>query len=265
MPRRLILSFAAMLALAAVVACGGDGRKSSDSASGAAAPPGAVLDRVDVAKSVAALAQLKSFRFDMSLKLDFGALLKSATPSTSGDEQDFAAALLGLLGAFSDIKASGAVIAPDQADVRATFLGEEFGYIQIGKQAWVREGGKWSVTEPDNADLGFEPQDLVGGILPDQVLKVAKTSSEKVNGVQATRYSFDKSALQGLASSIGPGLDFSSIDQASLDLWLNSDNIPVKLVMNLVAKTEKGEKFWAQMEMNITNINDSSIKIVPPI
>jgi hypothetical protein len=39
----------------------------------------------------------------------------------------------------------------------------------------------------------------------------------------------------------------------------------VKVALNVVAKTDKGQKVSVQMDMNVTNINDPSIKIVPPV
>ncbi|HEY7269427.1 MAG TPA: hypothetical protein VH951_06340 [Dehalococcoidia bacterium] len=273
MPRRLLLYAVTALAAAALVACGG-GKKSSGSATpsdpqaashstNSGAPPGAVLDRIDLQKSVASLSQLKSFKFDMTVKLDLSALTSN---SSSGD--DLGAAILGLLGAFSDIKASGAVVAPDQADVRATLLGQEFGYVQIGQKAWMKTGAKWQPADPTASTFDLEPQDLFGSFLPDEVLKVAKTSTEKVNGVQTTRYSFDKSSLVSLVQDLGQGAagaDLTSLDQAALDVWLNGDNVPVKVALNVVAKTDKGQKVSVQMDMNVTNINDPSIKIVPPV
>jgi hypothetical protein len=248
MPRTLILPLLALaLALSASTACGGkDGRSE-------ASPPAAVLEEIDLGQSVQSIQQLKSFRFDLAIQLD-------ASGAGSGDP--LAAAFLGALG---NITANGAVVAPDQAEMHMTLFGEQFSYIQIGSRAWEKTGSSWRAASSSDLlfDLGFE--DLITDFLPDQVLKNARTSREKVNGVETVRYSFDKSALEKVVGDLGEAADFSVVDGVSLDVWLNGGNIPVKMVMSVAGSGEDGAKYSMSMEMNITDINDTSIKIRPPI
>jgi hypothetical protein len=258
---RVLLPFLSGVAMIGLVACGS--HKSGVSGSGAshASTPGAVLDRIDLAKSAASLETLKSFRFDVSMKIDF------AGGSSASSSQDALGAGLAsaLFGALGDIKASGAVVAPDQVDVRLSLFGQDFGYVQIGDKAWEKKGANWEPTDAADSGFDFKPEDLFKDFLPDQVLKVAKTSSETVNGFKATRYSFDKKALEQLVGDLGQQADFTSVDSATLDIWLTADDIPAKVSMDVSGKADAGQKVSLKLEMNIYGINDPSIKIKPPV
>ena len=269
---RLLLAPLAALAVALLVACGGDkkddsastsepGASSSSSSSGSG---GGSSTQLDLARSTAKIQDLRSFRFDVSLKMDLGSPASGPSSGSSSDDalgDAFASILLGALG---DIKATGAFVKPDQMEVTLKLGGQDISMVQIKDKAWVKFGGKWQVTDPDD-DIGLgSPSDLLGDLLPAEVLKGARTSSETVNGVKTTKYSFDKKALEALTKELGEGADFKDISTANLDVWLNGDSIPVKLVMNIGGKDEKGKNVSVKMEMNITDIN-SDIKIKAPI
>ena len=102
-------------------------------------------------------------------------------------------------------------------------------------------------------------------MLPDEVLKNATIKSEKVNGQDTTRYSFDKASLMSLAEDLGEDMvDIQEVESMNLDVWMTKDNLPVKLVMNVKGEAE-GAKMDIQVEFNIKDINDSGIKIQKPI
>lgn len=255
MPRRILVPLFALLAAAAITACGGDDKSASTSGgSGGSKPPAGVLDRVDLAQSVQNIQELKSFRFDIAMKIE----------TTGGSSADNALAAA-FLGAIGDIKASGAFVAPDQSDVKMTMFGQEFSYVQIGDKAWLKTGNTWKAVDPEETSMGFGTEDLLSDLIPAEVLRGAKTSREKVNGVETVRYSFDKKALEALAAQLGETADLSDVDTANLDIWLNADNIPVKLSVVVSGQDEDGQKMSVKIDMNITNINDGSIRIKPPI
>jgi hypothetical protein len=259
MCRRHFLALFALLSVTLLSACGGKANGSSQTpgeGAGSASPPGAVLDRIDLAQSAATLDKLKSFRFDMSMKIDV-----PSSGASTGD--DLGAAVFGLLGALGDIKASGALVTPDQAEVHMTLFGQEFGYVQIGDRAWEKTSGKWTATTPDGS-FEMKPGDLFDGFIPAEVLKGAKTSSERVNGVQTTHYSFDKKALESMLKDLGDQADFSQVDRAAFDIWLDVDNVPVKMTMD-IAGVSQGQAIGLKVEMNIRDINDPSIEIKPPV
>ena len=245
---RALLAALAGPALIFALACGGDSE--DDPSADAYAPSGSGdgAQLVDISRSAANLEALRSFRFDVSMKLDF------AQPS--GD--DLSSALAGLIG---DIKVTGAYVAPDSLQVETVFAGEEIAYVQIGSQAWTKVDGAWQVTPADAT-----PNDLFQELLPQEVLRAAKTSSEKVNGVEATRYSFDKESLLTLAALFGEGpADLDDVSEVTFDLWLTDANIPVKLVIAVAGQDENGQDVSVDLELNIRDINSSSIEIEPPI
>jgi hypothetical protein len=250
------------LMLAFVVACGGGDKSSTDVPAGSISAGSGILvsGGLDLSKAASAIEELKSFRFDLSLKMEFSGV------SGNSAEDMFAALLLGALG---DIKASGAYVAPDKTETTITFAGQEIGYIQIGNQAWMKMGGVWTPTTASDA-LGFNfgsPTDLFEDFLPQEVLKGAKTSRERVNGVDTTRFSYDKQSLLVLAEEFGAMAgdldDIDDLKEFSLDVWVTDSGIPVKLLMNIVAEDATVERFGIKLEANIKDIN-SNITIRPP-
>jgi hypothetical protein len=246
--------------LAFSVACGGDDDKDNGGAS-ATGPSGsgaATSQVLDLTKAAETLLDVKSFRFDVSLKIDAG------QPSNSNDA--FGAALLAL---FGNIKADGAFLAPDSYQVKMQVFGQTIEYIKVGNEAFVNDGSGWAKADPDSdfSDFGLfsgsSPTDFAFDFLPAEVLRGAKTKSETVNGVTATRYSFDKAALADIATELGESAaELDEIDQLALDVWLTDDNIPVKVTMKMNGEYE-GSKMSVDMEFNVRDLN-KDIKIEKP-
>ncbi len=262
--RAILLAPLLVILVLAAAACGGDDKsdnQTSSAGNGRSLTSGKALEVVDLANTAQALVDLKSFRFELSMKLQ---LPQDLTTGNGGDSgAAFAAALLGLL---SDIKAKGSVVAPDQTEVSVSVAGQEFGYVQIGKEAWEKTGSAWKATTPSSGQFDFSPSDILKNFLPDEVLKGAKTSRESVNGASATRYSYDKAAIEKLTKDLGQTTaDFGDVSEANLDLWLTDAGVPVKLSVAIAGKDAKGQKISLSLELNVHDINDASIKIKPPI
>lgn len=259
--RKLILLPLAVLALALLVACSGD--KKDDTAVQPGGGGGASGQTLDIAKSTAKLTELRSFRFDLKLKLDLGSALDDMD---TGEDDDFGAAFAQFFALLSDINAEGAIVAPGDLDVKMTFGGQEAHVIKVGNKTWSFENGKW--TEGDISDdlLGFDnPLDFAQAILPQEVLKVAKTSSETVNGVKTTRYSFDKVALESIAKQLGEVIGGDEqLKSANLDVWITEDGIPVKIVLKAKASDDSGAEVGIELELNVKDIN-TDITIKPPV
>jgi hypothetical protein len=263
--RSLITLGAASLLLLAT-ACGGDKEPSSSdsgatrSSSGAAA----VAAPLDLSASANNLLETRSFRFDFSMKME----LPDLAPTSAEDDPFGAAFGAALLGLFSDIRAEGAFVSPDSTEVKMTMMGQEIGFVQIGQDAWVKYGAGWEKTDADESlTMGFtSPADLFTEFLPQEVLKGAKTTKEKVNGVDAVRYSFDKAAIEKLAMEAGETpAEMEELTEANLDVWLTGENIPVKVVLNAAGKDEDGAAVGMKLEMNIKDLNSDSIRIRPPV
>jgi hypothetical protein len=261
MLRRFLAPATALVLSSVLTACGGDSGSNSSNTNdvtGSGASAAGTLREINLAQSVQTIQQLKSFKFDLSLKMDLGGTT-TATGDPLGDA--FIGAFLGLL---TDVKASGAFVGPDSIQATVKLAGQEVSVIQIADKAWVKDGGAWRATAADSFLMGMSPEDLFTEFMPDEVLKGAKVTQEKVNGVDATRYSYDKATLEKLALDMGEAAELEDLQRANLDVWLNKDNVPVKVVMDFAGKNEKGNTMGLKLELNVTNINDTSVQIKPP-
>jgi hypothetical protein len=159
-----------------------------------------------------------------------------------------------------ETSASGAA-APDQARRRSPS-----GVLRQPdwRPGLLKTGGNWQQVTAADLGLGTSFEELVGDVVPDEVLKVAKTSREKVNGVDTVHYAFDKKALEQLLADFGEAADLSEVDTANLDIWLSAENIPVKMTMVASGQDADGQKASVKLEFNVRDFNDPSIKIRPP-
>ncbi len=205
---------------------------------------------------------MKSFRFDAAMKLNAG---PPPTPSSSSSQDDLlSGAILGLLG---DVKSEGAFVSPDKADITLKVAGQDVGFISIGDKSWFKFGSTWQATDPSDSLTGSSgssgsPTDLFKDALPSDVLTGAKTSQETVNGVKTTHYAFDKDALQKLTKDRAKTRsDFATVDKANMDVWMNSDDMPVKMAFSVNGKDDSGQKVSLDLQINIKNINDGNIQI----
>jgi hypothetical protein len=263
---RWLLAPVAAGLLGLIVACGGDKDSGPNSVKGdgSSGRGSNVSTELNLSNAANRLMELRSFRFDVALKMDF-----DADALGSDDEDDFGADFANaFLAMFKDIKMEGAYVAPDSFDLKMGLAGEEVHMIQVGDRAWINEGSGWKASGADSSDLSFlgNPSSLALDLLPNEVLNNAKTKSEKVNGVDTTRYSFDKKALEAIAGDLGEetaGLE--KIDSAKLDVWMTDENIPVKIAMEIKGKAEDGSDLAINLEFNVTDLNSDKIEIKAPI
>jgi hypothetical protein len=267
---RWILAPLAAGLLALTMACGGDDDNSQGNDGGSASGGGgAVSQELNLAQAATQLAELRSFRFDLSFNLEFDLGDLEDIDLEDPDSEDafgaaFAAAFLAL---FSDIKMEGAYVAPDSFDMQMSIAGENVHYIQIGAEAWVDDGTGWVVTEPDGGELSFlgDPTSFATDMLPDAVLQNADISEEDVNGVPALKYHFDKESLQAVATELGEDVtDFEEIDEMELDVWIIDGNIPVKFEIKVSGTDADGLGLGLEARFEIKDIN-ADISIDRPI
>lgn len=264
--RWILAPFAAGL-LALVVACGGDDGNGGNTNDGGSASGGgsSVSQELNLSEAALQLQELRSFRFKIAFKLDFD--LGDLADSTDPEDEFGAAFAEAFLALFSDISMEGAYVAPDSFDMTMGIAGEEAHLIQIGDEAWVDDGSGWVATDPSEGDLTpfGDPTDFAIDFLPNEVLSNAKTSSEKVGGVETTHYHFDKASLEAVAQEMGEDTaDFAEIDEMTLDVWMAEGNIPVKFNVDVTGKDADGGNLGLQMEFELTDIN-ADINIERPI
>ena len=234
----------------------------ADSPTPADGPTEAASDgTLDMASLSASLDAIESFRFDLTMAIDFDL-------PESGQSEDAAAAAM-LMALFSNISAEGTYVAPDSYEMTMSFIGLEMQAIQIGQESWINDGSGW-VADSGMGMSPFgsaSPAELPFEFIPEAVLAGAETSSETVNGIETTRFSFDKDSLAALAEATGEtaGIeDLSEVDTMDLDVWLTADGIPVKMIMDMQGESE-GSQIAINLEFNVRDINDPSIQIEPPL
>jgi hypothetical protein len=260
--RPLVALGALLLLSLALISCG------DDKADNAAASPdglgptqGGQVTTINLAESTAKLSSLKSFRFEINANIDID--LPASTMTMDEEESlgyEFAALLLGFL---KDVKVEGAVVAPDQFEMKMTVAGQDFGFVKIADKAWMQTGGVWTPVDSDEFSFSFDEFDLdelTIGMVPQEVVQAAKVTKERVGGVDTTRYSFDKAAIQSFA---GHG-DMDEVDAAQLDVWLTADGIPLKMAAEMSGHATDGEEASMTFDMQLSDIN-SDIKIKAPM
>ncbi len=258
----LVTGFVFLLAL--IVSCGGDDKAAtSDGASPSSdGSSTGTIQSVNLEKTASALTELQSFRFNLAVKLDVG----EALATDPEDELGGAIAAL-LLGALADLRAEGAFVAPDRFEVTLSFGGEDISLVQIGSQSWVKFDGVWQESPAGTESLDLSdgvPTEMLGDLLPVEVLEAAETSSEEINGISTTHYSFDKAALLAAGEAMGDTSGIPDLTEASLDLWLTADGVPIKIVMTASGKDEQGQDMTVEFELILSDFNDDSIEIKPP-
>src|SRR5581483_4924870 len=187
--RTLVLGLAAVVALVVLTACGGgDDNKSGgilsgnnngssqssssgSSSSGSGSSSGSSSGSLDFAKAAKNLQDVKSFNFDISLKMNLGDLSSGSGSSFGSKSGDLdLSSLFALLG---NVKATGSYVAPDSTTVTASLMGQQFSYVQIGNKSWTKQSnnGKWTQSDASSSPLGsLSPTDLsssAGSIPPD--------------------------------------------------------------------------------------------------
>jgi hypothetical protein len=274
MMKTLRWAVAPLLALlfALVIACGGDNNGGSSNGSGATnggttsggsttgGSGGSVSTELDLTNAATKLLEMRSFRFDMSMKMDFDL-------GDLDEDDEFSAAFAELfLLLLSDIKMSGVYVAPDSYDITMTIAGQRVRYVQIGNQAWVNEGSGWTETTVDSGlDFFGNPSDFAFDMLPNEVLRNAKTSKEKVNGIDTVRYSFDKPALEQIARDLGEdAFALEEVEKAALDVWVADGNIPVKVTMDMKGTSPEGGAMSLNLQFSVSDLNSSSLKVEKP-
>ncbi len=169
----------------------------------------------------------------------------------------------------AEFKLSYEFVAPDRlrflSESTAEEVTERAGLIIIGEQSWALEGDGW-VEQPLRAlDIGIFSAERVWGLVPFGGARLQE-QVETVNGVQARHYRFDRSAqlsFQSLAGALLAGADpqfRGDLSHFTIDYWTDaSDEWPVRMEL-----TAEGGDRGAEMTVNLTKANDSSIGVDPP-
>lgn len=145
--------------------------------------------------------------------------------------------------------------------------------VQIGDRTWTRDGtGAWveertnpEVTATRSLGLGLDPAVLVGSAAQERLkatLKGANATPERVNGLDASRYTLSAAQVRILLGA-REGTSAASLAGItdSWSFWVTKDRwLPVRLLAD--AQVEQGGRI--HLDLTLTDHNATSIAIDPP-
>lgn len=273
---------AAMLIL---IACGGDDskaeKKTRDGAQTAVATAAAVATRESTPTAAAAAAgtapagsvralnldcgdNLKSFRFNGTLALQM--------PDAGGNAADPMALIAS---ALSDVRYSGAYQAPDRSTMKietpkeSIFGGNALEFARIGATSYTKIGA----TGWQQSTGGGSPGDVLDELDPRALCKQLQENlkgdvpsrKEKVNGVDATRYDYDRKALERIGGILGAASGNGELpENAKLNIWVaDKEKFPVKLTISGSGQ-QAGQRYSVDLELNVTDLNSNDVKVDAP-
>jgi len=229
-------------------ACGGGGDQTAKEAAATPTPGRQAIP-------IASLAELKSFRYSITMHIEIPGLEDELLPG-------FAALL-------SDVEIRGASVAPDKSEMQMTLgeSGQVMGAVVIGERTWFSSGEEWTETPNGAPDVSLlSPEKVSGSVIDEEVFAGAEPTKEKMNGVDALHYTANQSGLGSLRELLGVAEPENDVPvETKMDLWLTEDGgYPVRMVIDAGGTDTEGEEVSVQLEMNVTDLNDPGIEIEPP-
>jgi hypothetical protein len=181
----------------------------------------------------------------------------------------------------------GDYVAPDSHRYTQTFsLGGISGSeeaIIIGKDAWQREGSDdWSIVERLDLDTDLTSADDEFIADAEFIDDIAALDSEKsdVDGRPARKYAFTKENIEAITDILGEGFlsgdDLADVEDFSFVIWVDEDRdviLRAELEATALASVlgeiglnvDPGETVIISLSLNLSDVNDKSIEIEPPI
>lgn len=187
----------------------------------------------DVLTGAAAnLSKIKSYKFAMTMKGGKLGQLAGGLPIT------------------------GAVTTDPKA-AQMSFMGMEV--IEVGGQTYVKMGGQWIAGDSSSSSMAdsFAPDEMFGSSFSGSAADGYRLAGEETkNGVKALHFTADAKMLEDYGSLFG----VEGNATWSADAWVAKDGgYPVSMAV----KATGGDQAF-ELTIDITNINDSSIKIEKP-
>jgi hypothetical protein len=183
------------------------------------------------------------------------------------------------------VNIEGDYVSPDSHSYVQTFSfggisGSESAVI-IGEDAWSREGdGDWEESSPSLLDTDltsadtefFSDEEFIGDI------EVLDSEDDVVDGREARRYQFSLDDLDTIVELLGEEFleDMEGVEDLSMVVWVDKDESAL-LGAELTATTtaaalgdsgldlDPDQLVTVQMTISVTDVNDGSIEIEPPV
>jgi hypothetical protein len=128
--------------------------------------------------------------------------------------------------------------------------------VKLGNTPWQRQeaGGANPVENLNPLELCKQLHDA---------LPATQSRNEKVNGVDAVRYDYDRKSLEKLPGLFGE--DSQNLpEQLNLALWVaEKEKFPVKLALTGSGQGSGGP-MSLNLEFNVTDLNSAGVKIDAP-
>lgn len=242
---------AALLALV-LAACGSAGRGGGSS----------LLNGGVTSPSCSAISQIKSYRYQVRLKLQTPTFEPSAETSPAPPLSAFAQAIVNV---FADMQLDGAYVAPDRSQVIMTVGDQKLELRSVGSRTWVNANDVWQEQETP-ADLGLLTptvicEDIVAELAPS--LKDVAPQEEEANGIRTDHYRLEKADIKGLPDLLGVAGQLPQ--QFGVDVWLVRDgDWPARLRIAAADVDEGGRPMAIDLFMEFRDVNDPGISVEPP-
>jgi len=275
-------------ALLILAACGGDDskaeKKTRDSATVAPSAVAAVVSTSTSGSSATSAGSTRASSSTISkpLQLDCKKEIKSfrfegkvaaKTLRTGGSNAADPTSLIS--GLLENVKFSGAFVAPDRAQVKlegtgnsSPLTGQGIEFVQIGTTSFFRLGATGWQQQQDsgiNPTEQLDPREICTSVQNNFSADVP-SRKEKANGVDATRYEYDRKALTQAGDDFLGGLASSSDlpENTKMSIWVSEkDKFPVKIQVNGNGQ-QAGQPVSLDLEINVTDLNNAGIKIDAP-
>ncbi|MFN8556249.1 MAG: hypothetical protein U0531_02500 [Dehalococcoidia bacterium] len=171
-------------------------------------------------------------------------------------------------GLAGDVTFDGAYIAPDRSQFRISFGSQAVETIGIGQDTWTKFGSAPWVKAPAGSQTGtaFAPDVFCESNLRDLAKAGVRPTRDKVGATDALRYEFDKKAIGRLSGAFGANqADVSELpDNTRLTLWVTEkERWPLRVTLSGDQRTGN-EPFSINLEFNVTDLNQGSVRIDPP-
>jgi len=212
------------------------------------------------------LADLTSYKFNLKIE-GFGGPLEDVAAS-------FAALQPGSPTANQTLtmEVTGAFIKPDRGQQTLKLGSFTVEFTTIGRQQWAKVFG--IQTGPDTASRSTEDYSFAASLwdegLIDAFGSFGCSGTETVNSVQTKKCGVDEKSLGSLIGAFGglvgdPTSGIKEITRGTMQAWLaQQGNFPVRIRFDISGKGANGKDFQIKMDLDVTDVNSSAIKIDPP-
>ncbi|HLB22595.1 MAG TPA: hypothetical protein VJP07_00725 [Dehalococcoidia bacterium] len=287
--RFLVLLTVAALFPALATACGGGGKKGDDrDATPTRAASTAADDTPEGDASPTRRASLKT-----KTPVKKTATSAKTSPATSAIDLDsfHYEVEIAFNVAGEDVAISGRIegdyVAPDAHSYTQEFSfagisGSEAAVI-IGGEAWRREGeSDWEEVDPSdlNTDLTSADPEFIADSEFVEDIDVFDSEEDQVDGRAARKYSFTKEDIDAIAGLLGDDFidenDLGDIDAFTMVVWIDEEEeVILRADLSATAKAaalgdtglgvDPDQLVEVTLTLRLSNVNDGSIEIEPPI